>query len=33
LRGAGLMRVMFIAYLVLVVCGLAYMITIGLIHH
>jgi hypothetical protein len=27
------MRVLFITYLVLVVGGLAYMITIGLIHH
>jgi hypothetical protein len=27
------MRVLFVTYLVLVVGGLAYMITIGLIHH
>jgi len=27
------MRVLFLTYLVLVVGGLAYMITIGLIHH
>jgi hypothetical protein len=33
LRGAGLMRAMFIAYLVLVVAGLVYMSAIGLLHH
>jgi hypothetical protein len=33
LRPGGLMRVLFITYLVLVVGGLAYMIAIGLIHH
>jgi hypothetical protein len=33
LRGAGLMRAMFVTYLVLVVGGLAYLMTIGLLAH
>jgi hypothetical protein len=33
LRAAVLMRVMFITYLVLVVAGLAYFISVGLLHH
>jgi hypothetical protein len=33
MRGAGLMRAMFITYLVLVVAGLVYMSAIGLLHH
>jgi hypothetical protein len=33
LRGAGLMRAMFVLYLVLVIGGLAYLSTIGLLHH
>ena len=33
LRPGGLMRVLFVTYLVLVIGGLAYMITIGLIHN
>jgi hypothetical protein len=33
LRAAVLMRAMFITYLFLVVAGLAYFITIGLLHH
>jgi hypothetical protein len=32
-RGAVLMRAMFITYLVLVVAGLAYFVTIGVLHH
>jgi hypothetical protein len=33
LRARVLMRAMFITYLLLVVAGLAYFITIGLLHH
>jgi hypothetical protein len=33
LRASVLMRVMFITYLVLVVAGLAYFISVGLLHH
>jgi hypothetical protein len=33
LRGRVLMRAMFVTYLVLVVAGLAYFVTIGLLHH
>jgi hypothetical protein len=33
LRAAVLMRAMFITYLVLVVAGLAYFVTIGVLHH
>jgi hypothetical protein len=33
LRGAGLMRVMFATYLVLVAAGLVYLSVIGLLHH
>jgi hypothetical protein len=33
LRGAGLMRAMFVTYLVLVIGGLAYLMTIGLLAH
>ena len=32
-RAAVLMRAMFITYLVLVVAGLAYFLTIGVLHH
>jgi hypothetical protein len=32
-RARVLMRAMFITYLVLVVAGLAYFITIGVLHH
>jgi hypothetical protein len=32
-RAAVLMRVMFISYLVLIVAGLAYFVTIGVLHH
>jgi hypothetical protein len=32
-RAAVLMRVMFITYLVLIVAGLAYFVTIGVLHH
>jgi hypothetical protein len=33
LRGPVLMRTMFITYLLLVVAGLGYFVTIGLLHH
>ena len=33
LRGAGLMRAMFVTYLVVIAAGLAYFITIGLLHN
>jgi hypothetical protein len=33
LRGAVLMRAMFITYLTLVIAGLAYFITIGVLQH
>jgi hypothetical protein len=33
LRGAGLMRPMFVTYLVLVIGGLVYLSTIGLLAH
>ena len=33
LRASVLMRVLFITYLVLVVAGLGYFITFGLLHH
>ena len=33
LRASVLMRAMFITYLLLVVAGLGYFITIGLLHH
>jgi hypothetical protein len=32
-RVAVLMRAMFITYLVLVVAGLAYFLTVGVLHH
>jgi hypothetical protein len=32
-RGPVLMRTMFITYLLLVVAGLGYFLTIGLLHH
>jgi hypothetical protein len=33
LRAGVLMRAMFVTYLVVVVAGLAYFVTIGLLHH
>jgi hypothetical protein len=33
MRARVLMRTMFVTYLVLVVAGLAYFVTIGLLHH
>jgi hypothetical protein len=33
LRAAGLMRAMFVTYVVLIVAGLAYLSVIGLLHH
>jgi hypothetical protein len=33
LRACGLMRAMFITYLVLVVTGLAYFLAVGLLHN
>jgi hypothetical protein len=33
MRSGGLMRALFFTYLVLVVGGLVYMTTIGLLHH
>jgi hypothetical protein len=33
MRASVLMRAMFVTYLVLVIAGLAYFVTIGLLHH
>jgi hypothetical protein len=33
MRGGGLMRAMFIVYLVLIVCGIAFYTAIGFMHN